>query len=396
MLAFTAANRSKASLEKRLQMTIFDFYLLRRYIKIFAVCFISLSGLYVVIHVFTNLEEMLSLAKGRGSVMQVFAAFYGPRVLDFFNQMSAVIALISGIFAFTMLQKTHEVTAMEAAGLSKLRIARPILVGSLVLVIGVAFCRECIIPKFREQLVQNAQDQSGDNLRPVRHFTDFDTQIAIRSGKIRLSDDSIVAPHFFLRAEESRPAINLVAESAKFMTTRQGLTGYLLRNVSVPTALGEQASIVDDGQPIILFPSDFEWLQDDQCFVTINVPPTQLVLGREFARYAPLNELIASNLHPSIHFSNRQRVEVHRRIVQPLLDMTLIVFGLPIVIARRDRNVFFAAGICMLAVSAMFICTMTSHGLGASRILKPPAFAAWLPLIVFSPLAIAGLAKLKK
>ena len=121
-----------------------------------------------------------------------------------------------------------------------------------------------------------------------------------------------------------------------------------------------------------------------------------MVTGPEAARYSPITELIAANLHPSIHFSNRQRVEVHSRIVQPLLDLTLIMFGLPIVICRGERNIFFAAGVCMIAIIALMLGTMVAHALGGIRMLNPPALAAWLPLIVFTPLAFALQQRLRR
>ena len=43
-------------------MTIFDRYLLILFSKIFMICFISFTGLYFVIHMFTNLDELSSIA----------------------------------------------------------------------------------------------------------------------------------------------------------------------------------------------------------------------------------------------------------------------------------------------------------------------------------------------
>ena len=43
---------------------------------------------------------------------------------------------------------------------------------------------------------------------------------------------------------------------------------------------------------------------------------------------------------------------IHARIVQPLLDMTLLFLGLPLVVTRESRNVFVAMGICMVVTTA--------------------------------------------
>ncbi len=376
-------------------MTIFDWYLLRRFIKIFLVCFMSLSGLYVVIHAFTNLDETLELAKHR-SIRGVLVDFYAPRILDFFVQMAALIALISAIFSFTMLQKTHEVTALEAAGVGKRRIARPLILMSLILVATVAVCRESILPRYRNHLIQGAPDLLGDNLRPIRQFTDFDTLVAVRGGKIRLSDNAIVTPHFSLRELANADPISIQAEEAVFTTSPDGVPGYLVKRVSVPKNLPRRPNIFRNDALLVMYPSEATWLESDQCFIAMNVPPQRMLLTPEAAQYAPIRELIEANTKPGVNYSNRQRVEVHRRILQPFLELTLIALGFPMVIARGDRNVFFAAALSMFAVGSILVVSMVANGLGASRIISPPALAAWLPLLIFSPFAIAAMSKLDR
>jgi lipopolysaccharide export system permease protein len=68
--------------------------------------------------------------------------------------------------------------------------------------------------------------------------------------------------------------------------------------------------------------------------------------------------------------------------------MTLLFLGLPLVMARHSRNIFVAAGSCLLMVAIFLIVVLASHGLGMSYLLKP-ALAAWGPLLVFVPGAVA-------
>lgn len=372
-------------------MTIFDFYLLKRFLRIFVICFISLSGLYVIVHAFTNLEEILALSKHEGSFLKVLVSYYGPRVLDFFNQTFALVTLIAAVFAYTMLQRTHEITAVEAAGTSKARIVRSILIFSGLIVILATFSRETVIPKFREQLVKNPEDYFSDDLKKVHEFVDPKTQIAIHSGKVRLRDKFIFEPSFVYRGDSNEESIDINAQQAQYVPAdAHHPAGYLLLDFSTPQTPASQPSISEGGKTVVYFPSEHPWLNSNQCFVAMNVPPHQIVLGPESARFASILELVASNRNPSIHFSNRQRVEVHSRIVQPIMDLTLIFLGIPIVIARRDRNVFFASGICIAVVIGMFLTAMTFQGLGATRIISSPALAAWLPIIIFTPLTFVA------
>ena len=53
-------------------MNIIDRYLLRQFLQNFVICFLSLTGVYVVFDAFTNLEAFMSFAKGR-RLMKVMA-----------------------------------------------------------------------------------------------------------------------------------------------------------------------------------------------------------------------------------------------------------------------------------------------------------------------------------
>ena len=67
-------------------MTIVDQYLLFLFIKIFLVCFLSFTGLFIVVHLFSNLDELAALSKSRGWP-QLMWEFYGPRVAEVLTRL---------------------------------------------------------------------------------------------------------------------------------------------------------------------------------------------------------------------------------------------------------------------------------------------------------------------
>ena len=105
------------------------------------------------------------------------------------------------------------------------------------------------------------------------------------------------------------------------------------------------------------------------------------------ARNASLTEMIAISRQPGSGLSNRLRVDIHGRIVQPVFDLTVLLIGLPLVIARGERNLYLSAGLCLFVVMVMSLVIIASHALGASRIINSPALAAWLPILLFVPVA---------
>jgi len=57
------------------------------------------------------------------------------------------------------------------------------------------------------------------------------------------------------------------------------------------------------------------------------------------------------------------------------------------VVSRGNRNIFLAIGLCVALVAVFMLVMLACQYLGASSLIRP-ALAAWLPLIIFMPLAI--------
>ena len=152
--------------------------------------------------------------------------------------------------------------------------------------------------------------------------------------------------------------------------------------------MAKRPSILQNGKPIILTPHDFRWLKDDECFVASDITFEQLVGADDWRQYASFVELVAGLRNRSLALGADVAVAIHARPLQPVLDMTLLFLGLPLMLRRGNRNVFVAIGMCVGLVVAFLMLVMGAQYLGSSYWISP-SLAAWLPLMVFVPLAIA-------
>jgi lipopolysaccharide export system permease protein len=182
---------------------------------------------------------------------------------------------------------------------------------------------------------------------------------------------------------------HLMADNAYYRTAPDGRRGWLLEGVQTPEDLGEQPSVVIEERAVILSPHDTPWLKPKQCFVVSNLDFRQLAEGSLWRSYASTPQLIAALHNPSLDLGLDTKVTIHSRVVQPLLDLTLFFLGLPLILARENRNVFLAAGRCLLVVLFFFCVVTVCQGLGSRGVFFSPAFAAWLPLIILAPAATA-------
>ncbi len=113
----------------------------------------------------------------------------------------------------------------------------------------------------------------------------------------------------------------------------------------------------------------------------------QLAGGSQWRSLASTGELVAGLRNPSLTYGLDTRVTVHSRVVQPLLDLSLLFLGLPLVLTRENRNLFVAAGGCLLIVIGFIMVVMACRAMGSSGYLLSPVTAAWLPLLIFGPIA---------
>jgi len=370
-------------------MWIVDRYLLRQFLQTFVICYMSLTGLYIVFDAFTNLEEFLRSGEKQGGVLALMLTHYAYQSVLFFDRTAGFLVLVSAMFTVTWIQRHNEMTALMSAGLSRVRVVRPVIWAAVALFMLAALNREFIMPRFRERLSQRPQDLVGDVAQQMQPRYDRKTDILLR-GKHTFSDRKrITQPNFLLPPALDKHGRQIVAEEALFLPAEGNRpSGYLLVGVTKPTDLPSRPSLSLDGQPVIVTPHDApDWLQPNQCFVASEVTFEQLTGNRGWREFASTPELIAGLRNPSLDFGANVRVAIHSRLVQPFLDFTLLFLGLPLVLTRESRNVFIAIGLCTVVVALFMAVVIGFQHLGSS-LLVSPALAAWAPLILFAPLAV--------
>lgn len=371
-------------------MGIIDRYLLRQFVRSFVICFLSLWGLYVVFDLFTNLEEFFQAAEKTGNLWRLIGSFYGYQAIGFFDRTSGLLALISAMATLAWLERHNEMIALMAAGISKLRIAAPVIAASVGVSLLAAVNRETLIPRYRQQLARKTTDLLGDRPQGMAPCYDSSTKILFRGLATYTNEQRIKDPDLLLPPGLDEYGPTLVAKNAFYQpATADHPAGYLLEGVRLPEGLDHRPSLLQDGHPVVITPLDApDWLRPGQCFVVSELSFEQLAGGWAWRQYASTAELIHGLQTKELDFGPDVRVAIHSRIVQPLLDITLLFLGLPLVLRREMRNVFLALGTCLVLVTAFMGVVLACQYLGSLYLLSP-SLAAWAPLFIFVPAAVA-------
>jgi lipopolysaccharide export system permease protein len=376
--------------------TIIDRYMLRQYLQVLVICFLSLIGLYIVVDAFGHLDHFVDYADKNGNLLWILASYYGYRAIEFFSKLSGVLALISLLFTVTWIQRHNEMTALMAAGVSRMRVLRPALLAAVAVSLLAAANRELVIPNIRRQLSLDSKNLGGERETLMQPHDDRETGIRLNGRTIVFADKKIVEPTFRFPRHWEAYARQVNAYEAYYKPAEGDRpAGYLLNGVYSPKSLLAQPSLKIDDRPVVITPADAPWLANNQIFVVSQVDFEFLAAGSTWRDFASTAELIRNVKSPSTNLGADARVAIHGRFVQPLLDTTLIFLGLPLMVSRTNRNPFIAIGLCLVVATLFMSVTLGCQSLGSSGWLRP-SLAVWMPLLVFVPIAVAMSDELRK
>ena len=369
-------------------MTRIDRYLLMIYFRVLAICFMSISGLLIIVHVFNNLTEFIEYGEAQDGMLKVLLEYYGPYTLTIFERLSGLLALLALLFAITWIYRTNELTALLAAGITKRRVMRPLMIASACVIGTAAVSRELWIPLYQDRLDRKPQDLKGDLPRPVRPTPDRQLSIHFNGRHLLPTKHELVSPIIRIHPGPLSALGRQILATTAVALSADGdhPAGYLLKGVQVPREIDTVPSIRQaNGEPLLLTRVDAPWLAPGECFLVSKVVFETLRGGSSWKQFASTSELISNLRNGEAPSADELRVQIHSRFVRPAIDWTVILLGIPVVLTRPDRHMFWVAGVCILMVGGFTALVMALNAAGSSGYLLSPVVATWLPLLTFLP-----------
>ena len=278
-----------------LAMRIIDRYLLRQFLSNFFICFLSLTGLYIVFDAFANMEEFLHYADKEGGLLRLLGTYYLYHSVAFFDRIAPLLTLVAAMFTITWIQRHNEMVALMSAGISRVRVAAPVFWAAVAITLFSTVNRELVIPRIGDELARRPQDLVGDKPNDVHFCYDNQTNIWLRGESAYRDHLRITKPDFLLPPTLDAYDKVVTGETAFFKPADgRHPDGYLLHGVSRPKDLAHKASLPPGGRPLIFTPRDNpDWLKPDECFVASEITFDQLC-GRDcWLEFASTAQLIA-------------------------------------------------------------------------------------------------------
>ncbi|MBI3271076.1 MAG: LptF/LptG family permease [Planctomycetes bacterium] len=350
-------------------MRLLDRYVFRHFAVSLATCAATILGLYVVVDLFLRLEDFLQLEVG--SPVLFLLEYYAYHVPGFFLLLLPVVGMAASMMAMIRLSRTHELTPMITAGVSALRILRPVLlsVAGLALVMGAS--EEWLLPALSRSLRDSERVLRANRVVHEKLLADtLDNKFVItRFDPNNSTLQTVTVTHL---TPKYRPDRQARAKCARWIEGERA--GWLLSDGVETRYDGEgkrvsQARFGADGLLVVstLTPRDIEKVKDPLAYI----PFEDLV---DMARQDPYNASL--------------RVRLHLRLTYPLYCVILFALGVPFVLRREVTNAFFGIGICVFISAIFFLIHFLLVDLGNLNILDP-LLATWTPVVVFGSVGIS-------
>jgi lipopolysaccharide export LptBFGC system permease protein LptF len=361
-------------------MTTIDRYVARTFLAGYLILMAVGIGLYVVTDALVNIDEFTEdQTLGLSDLLWLMGDFYVCNLPLYYSQLGGPLMAIAAAFTLGMLLRNNELTALVAAGMPLQRLVVPLVLCSIVLVALWMANRELLMPQLAHKIARNHDDIIVERTRGVPYARD-DNNAILSAGKFHLHDNRLEDVYIIEPAERGR---HLVSADVATYNAQRGV--WLLER-------GKRVTMYDPIDRQGLGPPIQAQFIDEYPFT---LTPEELLLRRN-SEWADLLSIRQLNvLLQSQQLPNRPMIvmSLHTRLTQPLLQWTLLLLALPFFLIREPSNVMAAGGKSLLLAGAFFLVSFVAHS-----VVKEETYAAliaWIPILLFGPLAVVQLANVK-
>ena len=374
------------------KMKILDRYVISTFLKNYIISLGVLIGLYVVMDMVFNFDEILNVqskggAAGIGGVLTVVrdaADFYFYQSFLIFVQMSGIIPVVAAAFTLLRFSRFSELTAFLAAGVPLLRVAAPIILASVFLNGLLVIDQEWVLPRMIPKLTRKHDE--------VRSAT---SESAFRISAMQVGDHSLLLAAVYRPGSEVIPPI---MEEMDVLERDDDLqpTAHVMATKAIWDEAHQQWNLINGRRVTGLLPTQQNSPEIPIDVFKGDVTPEEIALYHsssfvELLSTRRIDDLIAK---PKSYGANSLYKVKFMRATQPFMNVILLLLAIPTVLTHDPKSLKRAASKCLLltglAMGSVFIFQQVASNppLGPQWAYAWPMLLAWMPLFIFGPLAV--------
>lgn len=357
--------------------TTFDRYLLGRLLHTFVVLFVSAYGLYIVIDLFTNIDDFQESTTSNVHLSTQITLYYSYRAFQFFEMAGPILIVISVITVLGLLRKNSETFPILAAGIPAFRLLKPLLIAAVILNGALIVNQELIIPNIAVAL-QTPRGSNVAQVQTVEAVYDHSNHLMHIDGEqVLIEDQTLVGASFALPVPQLATHFTVLkAEKARFINaTDKRPSGWLLQNLI--SVLDDEFLTEEGKQRVIPGSNGKDW------FIVSDVSFDQLYNRGRNVQFLSSWQLIQRLQNPSTGPIpvRRQSIALHCRLTRPILCLINIVIALPLVLRKESHSLITNMAVCAGVLGVFYGVAEASFAIGGTGLIAAD-LAAWIPVVV--------------
>jgi len=289
------------------------------------------------------------------------------------NQIMPAACLMAVLYVLGHLNKSNEITAMKATGISSFRILAPILTLGIVASIGILAINETITPyaAARSSAIKKGFFEFGHkhlkekSLSNVTLLTTDNKLLFAR--EMRLDTDTLYDIIILDHHQDLTLKSKLTAQKGIYENNQWTFYGVIYFEfdtkgniLNKPEITEKKTMNIQEG------PEDFI-RQDTET---------------RYMNYKQLKSYIKNSRITGFRTSNRLLVDLHQKIATPFTSFIILLVGAPTAMRIRRGGAMMSMGMGLLIVAVYYVVIAVSTAMGRGGLI-PALLAAWLPHLIF-------------
>ncbi|MFC2157161.1 LPS export ABC transporter permease LptF [Acidobacteriota bacterium] len=343
-----------------------DRYILKKFVFIFMLAFISMIFLYVIITFVDRIHRIYEHEKP----LSLFLEYIFLTVPNFIYLILPVAALVSTLLSLGLLTKFNEITAMKACGISVYRIVTPLILIAMLVSFCSYYLQENVLP-YANRMAEQTWDEIRDI--PAQTYSFSDRHWVMGRNRERIFHYNYYDP---LTSSFSALSIfDLDIEGWNLKRRYFSERGYLDEG-QMALANG-WSRVFESGQPVSFESSKRAPLaveEDRSYFQREILDPNQM-------KYFELKDHI-QELEERGFETTAYQVDLHYKMAFPLVCLIMALIGIPFAFSMGKRGTLVGLGL------SLFIAAIYWGGISVFRELGDvgylaPVLAAWGANLIF-------------
>lgn len=354
--------------------TLLDRYIGAVYLRVFAVTFLGMLGLFYI-GLFTDYSEYLFKNRVSGTTMLQFFAYSTPQYMYY---ITALATLVGGLVTIGLFTRTSELTVLEACGVSLYRAGLPLVCFGVLWGFALFGMEQTFLAPANRQAealrslirsgvprtfsVTSRQWMAGSDDR-LYHYGRFDPATR-RLDELQVYDFGAAGWNVTQRTY------------GRLVTWRDGATWDASQGWT--REFSDRNTVSNFGlyatRELALEPPDYFGVEEPEA------------AQAERLRLGQLQEHIAE-LRRAGYDTTALSVAWHRKVAFPFITVIMTLIAIPFGVTTGRKGTLFGIGLGIALAIAYWVMQSLFAAVGSAGILSP-ALAAWAPNILFAAVAV--------